>query len=61
MLVLSRRMNEKLHLGDNITISVVKVTGGRVRLAIDAPKDTKISRGELKSGKRDQQVDTTSG
>lgn len=47
MLVLSRRPNEALHVGDDIVITVTRVRGDVVRLGIQAPKDVKIMRGEL--------------
>ena len=49
MLVLSRKPNEKLHLGGNITVTVLKVRGKVVRLGIEAPDDVRILRGELQS------------
>lgn len=50
MLVLTRKLEEKIHIGDNITITVLEmhVNGkGRVRLGIEAPRDVKVFRGEL--------------
>lgn len=47
MLVLSRKAGEKIHIGDGITIEVRRVAGNRVTLAIDAPRDLRILRGEL--------------
>jgi carbon storage regulator len=47
MLVLSRRENERIKLGDSIVLTVVKVAGDRVRLGIEAPADVLILRGEL--------------
>ena len=47
MLVLSRRHNEKIQIGDNITITIVRVHGGQVRLGIQAPKTLRIMREEL--------------
>lgn len=47
MLVLSRRCGEKLHVGDDITITVVHVERGRVRLGIDAPRSVTVWRDEL--------------
>lgn len=47
MLVLSRKPNETICVGRDITIKVVRVSGGRVRLAIDAPDHIRIQRGEL--------------
>ena len=42
MLVLSRKVGEKIVIGNNITVSVVEVKGNRVRLAFDAPNDVCI-------------------
>ncbi len=39
MLVLSRRPGERLIVGDDIVITVVSVSGGHVRLGIEAPRD----------------------
>ena len=47
MLVLSRRENEQIKLGDSIVVTVVKVAGDRVRLGIKAPSDMLVLRGEL--------------
>jgi carbon storage regulator len=48
MLVLSRKIGEKIHVGNDITIEVRRVAGNRVTLAVDAPRDVRILRGELK-------------
>src|SRR5262249_55516068 len=48
MLVLSRKIGEKIHVGKDITIEVRRVAGNRVTLAVDAPRDVRILRGELK-------------
>ena len=47
MLVLSRKIGEKLVIGDNITVVVSRVAGNRVTLGIEAPADVRIVRGEL--------------
>ena len=47
MLVLSRKIGEKIHVGNDITIEVRRVAGDRVTLAVDAPRDVRILRGEL--------------
>ena len=47
MLVLSRRENERIRLGDSIVITVVRVAGDKVRLGIEAPSDVRILRDEL--------------
>ena len=48
MLVLSRRLNEKIILPDlGITIQVVAIKSGVIRIGIEAPPDVKIVRGEI--------------
>ena len=53
MLVLSRKTGERIHIGDNITIEVRRVAGNRVTLALDAPRDLRILRGELAQAARE--------
>ena len=47
MLVLSRKSGEKIHVGSDITITVVRVEGNRVRIGIDAPAEVPLVRAEL--------------
>ena len=47
MLVLSRKPGEKVVIGNSITLTVVEVTGNRVRVGIDAPDQVRILRAEL--------------
>ncbi|MGD9720584.1 MAG: carbon storage regulator [Pirellulales bacterium] len=47
MLVLTRKQGERLHIGDDIIISVLEVKGQRVRIGIEAPRSTHVVRGEL--------------
>jgi carbon storage regulator len=47
MLVLSRKMSERIRIGDSIVLTVVKIQGGNVRLGIDAPPEVHIAREEL--------------
>jgi len=47
MLVLSRKPDERILIGDNIVLTVVRIGPNNVRLGIDAPKDVKIFREEL--------------
>jgi carbon storage regulator len=48
MLVLSRRVGEKIVIEPGIEISVVDVRGGKVRIGINAPIDVRILRGEVR-------------
>ena len=47
MLVLTRKLMEKLYIGDSICVTVVRLEGGQVRLGIDAPRDIRVVRAEL--------------
>jgi carbon storage regulator len=47
MLVLSRKLGEKIFIGDNICITVVDIDRGKIRLGIEAPRDVPIYRQEL--------------
>lgn len=47
MLVLSRKKNESIVIGNSITIVVVEVRGDKVRLGIEAPKDVAVHRHEV--------------
>ena len=47
MLVLSRRVRERIKLGDSIVVTVIRVGGDRVRLGIEAPPQIKVLREEL--------------
>ncbi len=47
MLVLSRKLGEKIQIGPDITLTVVDIDRGKIRLGIEAPKDVKIFRNEL--------------
>lgn len=47
MLVLSRKINEEIIIGNNVSIKVVKVVGNKVRLGISAPSSVSIRRSEV--------------
>ncbi len=49
MLVLTRRENETVVIGKDITVTVVAVRGNKVKLAFDAPLEVSIHRGERQS------------
>jgi carbon storage regulator len=46
MLVLTRKKNEQIFIGDGIVVEVVEVSGSRVKLGITAPQSQRISRAE---------------
>ena len=47
MLVLSRKLGEKIFIGENICITVVDIDRGKIRLGIEAPRNVPIFRQEL--------------
>ncbi len=49
MLVLSRKIGERIWIGDDIVVTVVRITGGGVRLGIEAPAELPVVREELKT------------
>jgi carbon storage regulator len=47
MLVLTRKLMERLFIGDDVCVTVVRLEGGQVRLGIDAPRHVSVVRAEL--------------
>ncbi len=47
MLVLSRKPGEKITIGDNITLTVLEVSGNRIKVGVEAPGSVRVLRGEL--------------
>jgi len=48
MLILSRKSNEEIVIGNDIVIKVTEISKGSVKIGIEAPKETVILRGELR-------------
>ena len=61
MLVLSRKVGERIHVGDNITLEIRRIAGNRVTLALDAPRNVRILRGELELADREFRLPEGSG
>jgi carbon storage regulator len=53
MLVLSRKVGEKILIGDNISVTVVRVAQGIVRIGVEAPQDLPVVREEIKDQMRE--------
>ena len=51
MLVLTRKLMEKLYIGNDVCVTVVRLEGGQVRLGIDAPREVAVVRAELLEGR----------
>ena len=61
MLVLTRKLMEKLFIGDDICVTVVRLEGGQVRLGIDAPREVAVVRAELVPERASARPKTASG
>ena len=57
MLILTRKINETILIGENISIKVVEIRGKQVRLGIQAPADILVLRGEMKLREQDEAVE----
>lgn len=55
MLVLSRKPNEQIVIGDGIVITVVEIRGDKVRLGVEAPRDVSVHRKEVALALRNAQ------
>lgn len=55
MLVLTRKPHQQIMIGDDIIVNVVEVQGDNVRIAIEAPRDVKIYRGEIYQAIQEEQ------
>ncbi|MCR5762154.1 MAG: carbon storage regulator CsrA [Treponema sp.] len=47
MLILSRKIDEKIKIGDEITLTIIEVKGDQVKIGVEAPKDVKVFRQEV--------------
>ncbi len=52
MLVLTRKTNESIRVGDNIEIKVLEIRGSKIILGIQAPRDVSVRRVELRDTRR---------
>jgi carbon storage regulator len=61
MLILSRKINEKVVIGDDISVSIIEIRGDQVRLGIDAPKKVKVFRQEVYDAIKAENLAATAG
>ena len=47
MLILSRKLDEKIQIGDDITITIIDIHGEQVKIGVEAPKSIKVFRQEV--------------
>lgn len=61
MLVLTRKLQEKICIGNDITVTILRVKGQQVRIGIEAPRDVRVIRGELPPMTKDHEENPTTG
>ena len=61
MLVLTRKPGEGIIIGDSVTIRIIEVKSGSIRIGIDAPGDTKIYRQEVYDRIRQENIEAAAG
>jgi carbon storage regulator len=59
MLVLTRKTNEEIVIGDNIRITIVEVAPGRVKIGVEAPKSVRVDRAEVHEKKKQEAAGST--
>jgi carbon storage regulator len=51
MLVITRKLQERIVIGDTITVTLLDIRGGKVRLGIEAPKEMRVDRVEVRAAR----------
>ena len=59
MLVLTRKLGEKIQIGDDISIVIMEVKGKQVRLGIEAPSNVKVHRQEIYQKIQDENINAS--
>lgn len=59
MLILTRKLGEKINIGDDITVTLVEIKGAQVKLGIEAPKHIKIHRQEIYERIREENLSSS--
>lgn len=61
MLILSRKVDEKIRIGNDILIQVISISGDQVKIGVDAPKNVKVFRQEVFDDIQRQNKEAASG
>jgi len=59
MLILTRKLGEKINIGDDITVTLVEIKGAQVKLGIEAPKHIEIHRQEIYERIREENLSSS--
>ena len=59
MLILTRKLGEKINIGDDITVTLVEIKGTQVKLGIEAPKTIEIHRQEVYERIREENLNSS--
>lgn len=59
MLILTRKVNETLMIGDDVSVTVLGIKGGQVRIGINAPRDVAVHRQEIYEKIRQERRENT--
>ncbi|AEE17273.1 carbon storage regulator CsrA [Treponema brennaborense] len=54
MLILSRKVTEKIKIGDEITVTIMEIRGDQVKIGVEAPKNVKVFRQEIFNAIQDE-------
>ncbi|MGB8692083.1 MAG: carbon storage regulator CsrA [Steroidobacteraceae bacterium] len=58
MLILTRRVGESVRIGEDVTITVLRIKGTQVRLGVTAPRTVAVQREEISGGSRPEELGT---
>ncbi|MBQ0051729.1 MAG: carbon storage regulator CsrA [Treponema sp.] len=61
MLILSRKVDEKIKIGNDISIQIISVSGDQVKIGVDAPKNVKVFRQEVFDDIQNQNKEAAAG
>jgi len=61
MLILTRREGESLRIGEDVTVTILRVKGSQVRIGVNAPKDVAVQREEISERMRAEVADAIGG
>ena len=57
MLILSRKLNETIVIGENVRVTLLGIDGDKIKLGVDAPRDVKVFKKELLVATRDTNME----